>query len=170
LNRQMTTFKPIKISYLWDRKNFENSFENAYKYQFQHSAKRYIGWFFVALAQFGVVAALKGGSVALLMFSTLLLFYWYVGKKWLVKRRAKAQFENSPFKDKNIEITVNEKGLEQNGLFTPWEQIEGVVGMGDAIMLYQDGKSYYIPENGFASVEEKSRFKALAKEKGKFYA
>ena len=51
--------KPIKISYIWNQENVENLFEASYKYQFNNSAKRFIGWFFIALLQYGIVIALK---------------------------------------------------------------------------------------------------------------
>ena len=51
----MSIFKPIEITYSWDRENFEKAFTKSYTHQFKNSARRYVGWFFVALAQFGVI-------------------------------------------------------------------------------------------------------------------
>jgi hypothetical protein len=165
----MNISNPIQISYIWDQENFEKSFENAYTYHYKNSYRRYLGWFFIALAQFGVVAALKKGHVGLLMLSTILILYWYVGKKWLVKKRALSSFEKSPLKNKMITLTVSEEGIDQNGTFIPWDEIEGVVDAGEDLMLYLSGKSYYIPSSGFEGIEAKSRFKTIAKEKGKLY-
>ncbi len=166
---QTSTFKPIEISYTWDKENFEKAFSNSYTHQFKNSARRYIGWFFVALAQFGVVAALKGGSVGLLMLATLLLLYWYVVKKWLVHQRALKAFENSPLKDSEIKLTINEDGVIQNGTLIPWDKIQGLVPVEDDILLYYLQKAFYIPANAFKSLEEKSALKRLAKEKGKLF-
>ena len=165
----MNTSKPITISYLWDRENFEKSFENAYRWQYKNSARRYIGWLFIAMAQFGVVAALKQGQIGLLMLSTILLFYWYVGKKWLVRRRAVAAFENSPLKDTHIRLKADERGIEQEGRLISWEEIDGVVEAGEDMMLYLGGKSHYLPGSGFESLEAKSRLKSIARSKGKLY-
>ncbi len=165
----MSTFNPIEISYKWDRENFEKAFSNAYTHQYKNSARRYIGWFFVALAQFGVVGALKGGSVGLLMLSTILIFYWYVGKKWLVHKRASKAFENSPLKNTLIKLQIGDKDIKQNDTILPWEKIQGLVPVEDDILLYQADKTFYIPSNAFKSVEDKSRLKSLAKDKGKFF-
>jgi len=166
----MNTFKPIRIVYRWDRDNFEKSFERAYTYHYKNSARRYIGWLFIAMAQFGVVAALKKGSVALLMFSTLLILYWYVVKKWLLKRRALQNFENSPFKDQKIELVATKEGIARGKEFIPWEEIDGIVPAGESLMIYQQGQEFYIPADAFENIEAMSRFKSIAREKGKLYA
>jgi len=165
----MSISKPIKISFVWDRENLLKAFESAYRYHYTHSARRYIGWLFVALAQFGVVAALKKGAFGLLLFSTILLLYWYVVKKALLKQRALKAFAHSPLKDRRISFEVSEAGIMQEGVMTPWERIEGVVPSGEGVMLYQEGREYYIPAGAFGGVEAMSRFKSLAREKGKLY-
>ncbi len=162
--------KPIAVSYIWNRENIEKLFEASYKYQFENSRKRYIGWFFIALMQYGIVVALKKEAFAILLFTTIVLFYWYYGKKWIAYRRAKKSFEASEFKDKEIKLTVDKNGFE---LITPifehwsWNEIDEVVSLGDDIMLYKCPNFHYIPASGFSSMEEKNRFKRLAKVKGK---
>jgi hypothetical protein len=165
----MSTSEPIVISYRWDRENFEKAFENAYSYHYKHSLRRYIGWLFVAMTQFGVVFALKGGHFGLLLFSTILVLYWYVIKKWLVKRRALRAFEHSSLKDSTITLIADEEGITQADVSVPWEEIRGIVVSDEVLMLYLKNKEYYIPENAFGSIEAKSRFKSIAKEKGKLF-
>jgi len=165
----MNISDPITITYTWDRENFEKAFTHAYEHQFKHSARRYIGWLFIAMAQFGVVAALKGGSIGLLMLSTILVLYWYFIKKWLLHRRAVASFERSAFKDTQLMLHVTEEGIVQNGTVVPWEEIQGVVPVGDAVLLYYKDKMFYIPERAFTSLEEKSRLKSLAKKKERYF-
>ena len=157
------------ISYVWDRDNFEKSFESAYTYHYKNSARRYIGWLFIAMAQFGVVAALKKGQVGLLMLSTLLILYWYVVKKWLLRQRAIRSFENSPLRDKKITLTVTDEAIEQDGQKIAWDAVEGVESAGGDLILYHGGKSFYIPQKAFPSPEALSRFKSIAKSKGKLY-
>ena len=60
--------KPIKISYIWNRENVESLFEASYKYQFENSGKRFIGWLFIALLQYGIVLALKKDAFAIALF------------------------------------------------------------------------------------------------------
>jgi len=174
----MNMSKPIKISYIWNRENIDKLFEASYKYQFNNSAKRFIGWFFVALLQYGVVVALKKDAYAILLFSTIMLFYWYYGKKWIAKRRAYKSFENSKFKDKKIEISIGNDGFSlasfgaeasdsKTNEHWSWDEVQEVIVLGDDIMLYKHPHFHYIPSNGFESIEEKSRFKSLVKKYGR---
>ncbi len=157
----------IEISYIWDEKNFQRLFNEAYNYQFKNSPRRYIGWLFIAMAQFGVVAALKKGSIALLLFSTILIFYWYFLKKMIVKKRAYREFLHSLLKDKKIKLYADEEGIEQAGVKLSWDEIKEVIPIEDDILIVAGNKSYYIPSNGFKSIEERNSFKKLAKAHGK---
>ena len=170
--------KPIKVSYLWNRANVEKLFDASYKYQFNNSGRRFIGWFFVALLQYGVVVALKKDAFAILLFSTIMLFYWYYGKKWIARRRVEKSFENSPFKDKKIEMTIGNNGFSlapfgakasdsKTSEHWSWDEVQEVIVLGDDIMLYKHPHFHYIPANGFESIEEKSRFKSLVKKYGR---
>jgi len=161
---------PITISYIWNQSNIDKLFEASYKYQFEHSRKRYVGWLFIAIMQFGVVAALKKGAFELLLFATIMVIYWYYGKKIIAKQRAKRSFENSEFKDKKIEMRIDEQGFH---ILLPyqeewsWEDIQEVVVLGEDIMIYKYPNFHYIPASGFASMEDKSRFKTLVKKYGR---
>ena len=166
---QMSTFNPIEISYIWDKENFEKAFSRSYTHQFKHSARRYVGWFFIALAQFGVVAALKGGSVGLLMLSTILILYWYGIKKWLVHRRAVAVYEKSALKNSQITLQISDEGIKQNTMFVSWEDLKGLVPIEDDILLYYGENAFYISANAFQSIEDRSALKCLVKEKGRLF-
>jgi hypothetical protein len=159
--------KPIEINYTWNQENVERLFDASYKYQFNHSGKRFIGWLFIALLQYGVVVAFKKDAFAVLLFSTIMLAYWYYGKKVIAKKRAHKAFEKSPFKEKKIEMQINEDGfvlLSPNQEQWSWDEVQEVIILEDDIMLYKHPHFHYIPLNGFASIEEKSRFKKMARE------
>jgi len=166
---QMNIFKPIEISYIWDKENFEKAFTKSYNHQFKNSVRRYVGWFFVALAQFGVVAALKGGSIGLLLLATILILYWYVIKKWLIHQRAIKAYENSALKNSQIKLYISENGIKQDNALITWQEIQGLVPIEDDILLYYKEKAFYIPSNAFTSIEVKSTLKSLAKEKGRLF-
>jgi hypothetical protein len=159
---------PIAIQYVWNRKNVEKLFDSSYKYEFNHSAKRYIGWLFIALMQFGVVFALKKGAFELLLFSTIVLFYWYYGKKIIARRRAEKSFEKSTFRDKTIHMEVDENGFviksHEGRTQWSWDEVDEIVPLDDDIMIYKYPYFHYIPSNGFSSIEDKSNFKKMAKE------
>ena len=162
--------KAISIQYQWNQENLNRLFEASYAYQFNHSKRRFIGWFFIALLQYGVVVAFKKEAFAILLFASIILFYWYYGKKWIAKKRAIKSFEESEFKDKEIKLTVDEEGFE---LIAPkkehwnWDEIDEVVSLGDDIMIYKHPNFHYIPSSGFKSLEEKSQFKSIAKKHGR---
>ena len=165
----MSIFKPIDIVYTWDKENFEKAFSKSYVHQFKNSPRRYVGWFFIALAQFGVVAALKGGSIGLLMLATILILYWYVVKKWLVHQRAMKTYESSALKNSQIKLQITQEGIQQNDTLISWEELKGLVPIEDDILLYYRDKAFYIPSNAFKSIEDKSALKSLAKEKGRLF-
>lgn len=166
---QMSIFNPIEISYIWDRENFEKAFSKSYTHQYKNSARRYVGWLFVALAQFGVVASFKGGSIGLLMLATVLILYWYVIKKWLVHQRAIKAYENSALKNRKISLRITQEGIKQDDTFISWEELKGLVPVEDDILLYYRDKAFYIPLSAFKSIENKSALKSLAKEKGRLF-
>ncbi len=164
-------YEPVNITYTWNRENVEKLFDTSYSYLFKHSSRRYIGWLFIAILQFGVVAALKKGSIAILLFSSIVLLYWYYGKKLIARRRALNSFERSPFRDKKIEINVSDKGFDIRGTEEPvhwsWEEIDEVIPAGDDILLFKNPNFHYIPSSGFSSLEMKSAFKSLARKHDK---
>jgi len=116
-----------------------------------------------------ILAALKGGSIGLLMLSSILILYWYVIKKWLVHQRAIRVYENSALKNRQISLEVTEEGIRQDDTFISWEEIKGLVPVEDDILLYYRDKAFYIPSSAFSSIEEKSALKSLAKEKGRLF-
>jgi hypothetical protein len=158
--------KPIQISYTWNKENVESLFEASYKYQFNHSAKRFVGWFFVALLQYGVVLALKKDAFAILLFATVMLVYWYYGKKIIAKKRAENSFEKSDFKNQKIKISIDDDGfalLMPNQEQWSWDDIQEIILLEDDIMLYKYPNFHYLPSKAFASIEDKSQFKKMAK-------
>ncbi len=162
---------PVMIRYRWSRENVEKLFDASYRYQFTHSSRRYIGWFFIVVLQFAVVAALKKGAIGLLLFTTLVLLYWYYGKKLIARRRALRSFESSPLKEEMIKIAADENGLTigsgEGDQHWRWEEIDMVTSLEDAVVIYKAPHAHYIPAGGFTSIEEKSRFKSLARVQGK---
>ena len=161
----------IRIRYVWNRENVEKLFESSYRYLFEHSVRRYIGWFFIALLQFGIVAMYKKGAPGLMLFASLALIYWYGLRKWLARRRALRSWEHSPWRDQAIRIIADEDGLEihspNSGEQWSWEEIDGVVPLGEDILLLREPHLHYIPASGFGSIEARSAFKSLAKRYGK---
>ena len=163
----MITSKKIEISYIWDEDNFNKAFNRSYEYEYKNSPRRYIGWFFIALSQLGVIFAFRRGTFGLLLFSSLVLLYWYIIKRYLVKNRALKEFRRSPLKDKKITLRVDEKGVYQEENFISWDEIGGALVINKDIFLYIDKKPYYIPKSGFKSDEDRNCFVNLLRTKDK---
>jgi len=163
--------EPIRIEYVWNRENVARLFEASYRYLFDHSVRRYIGWFFIALLQFGLVAMFKKQAPGLMMFASLALIYWYLGRKWLARRRAMRSWEASPFRDQTVRIEADDEGLEIHSEVGAeqwsWDEIDAVVGLGEDVLLLRAPHLHYIPASGFGSMEARSAFKTLAKRHGK---
>ena len=70
-------FEPIYIEYTWTKELFLKASKSAYDYELKNSPKRFLGWIFIAMAQFGVVMAMIKGAGGLLILSTIFLIYWY---------------------------------------------------------------------------------------------
>lgn len=157
----------ITLRYRYDRTNALRLFESSYRYLFTRSYRRYVGWLFVALLQFGVVAALKQGRFGLMLFSSIVLVYWYGVKKLLAKRRALASYEHSPLKESLISLVVDEKGIrishDKGETFWRWEEIDDIVYAGEDILIYKQPLFYYVPSTAFPSIGVKNAFKRLAK-------
>ena len=161
--------KVVKLDFIWDEEVAKKSFDELYKYEFNHSAKKYIGWIFIALLQFGVVGAFKKGDASLLIFSTVVLAYWYIFKKMIAKRLFLKRFENDPLKDKEIILKADEKGLhfKNQNIFWKWDEIESLEDVKNGLLLIKYPNHYFIPLNAFKSFEDKNDFKMLYKESKK---
>ena len=157
--------KIIKLDFVWDKETARKSFDELYRYEFNHSSKKYIGWLFIALLQFGVVATFKKGDISLLIFSTVVLSYWYILKKMIAKKLYLKRFENDPLKDKKIVLEADENGLhfKSHNTFWKWSEIESIEDVKNGLLLIKYPNHYFIPLNAFKSFEDKNDFKMLYK-------
>ncbi len=156
----------IKLKYRWDLKNFLKASKEANDYEYRHSIKRYIGWFFIALTQFGVVATIKQGSVGLLLISTILVLYWYFFRWKLREAVIKKSF--SKLKDVEFIVTIDEDSIKINDSKLLWEQIEKVVNLESGFMLSFNREYLFLPKSAFSSLEEIEEFIKLAKAKSNY--
>jgi len=145
-----------KIKFSWDEESAKSSFEELYRYEFNHSAKRYIGWFFIALLQYGIVGAILKGKIAILIFATVMLFYWYYGKKYIAKKRFLKDNKNK----KDISIMVDDDGITfEDGTKWLWSEIDKVEDVAKGLLIIKHPKHYFLPSKAFSSFEEKTFIK-----------
>ena len=156
--------KPIKISYLWDKNLAIQSSKDIYEYELKNSNKRYIGWFFIALSQFGVVSALKHNAYGLLVISTILLIYWYM-LRWPIRNFfINRSFNKSNFANKKIELEATKEAiLSDKKVQIPYDSIKKFIQLDNAIVIYHTLGTIYLPNSAFESSKDRTAFKSYIK-------
>ena len=160
---------PLKMAYLWDEQTYIDASKHAYTYELKHSHKRFLGWIFIALTQFGVVSVMKGGGAGLLLLSGLLVTYWYLLRWQLRKSMLLKNFAHSSNANQQFQIDANEEEIHINGTKIAWENILEAVSLKSGFLLYYDATFIYIPSQAFKDIEDKNSFATLAKEKVTHY-
>ena len=149
----------IEINYIWDQKLALESAKILYDYELKNSNKKYLGWFFIALLQFGVVGALKHNAYGLLSISTILVVYWY-NFRWPIRKYfIKKTFLKSPFANKKIKLVATDKYLQiDENSQIQYNDIKKYEQLDKGIFLdYQSG-TIFLPNKAFSIVEDKNRF------------
>jgi len=153
----------VLLSYTWNRETFLEASQIAYNYEMKHSPKRFLGWVFIAMTQFGVVAAMKKGAVGLLVISTFLVIYWYAFR-WKVRQLLLLrQFEKSPMKDQPFHIAADESGLHLEAMTISWDQVKHIVSVEKGFLIYADETFLFFPTHAFANEDDKNSFAVMAK-------
>ena len=161
--------KPIHISYIWDKETYLKASEIAYKYELKHSPKRFLGWIFIAMTQFGVVQTMKGGAIGLLLLSSILVIYWYYFRWQIRKKLLLKNFDTSNNANHQFKIIADDEGLNIDNVNIKWSNILEVVSFDDGFLLYYNDTFIFFPTKAFESIEEKNRFASLAKSKVQNY-
>ena len=159
----MNTFKEIKIKYKWDRENFLKASEIVYNYELKNSPKRFLGWIFIALSQFGVVMAMKKGAIGLLAISTILILYWYSFRWKIRKYFINKTFDKLPNANQNFSIIAKKEGLYLNDKKINWSNILEIISLKEGVLLYIDKNFLFFPKESFKNFEEKKYFLEFVK-------
>lgn len=158
----MTTSK-LSISYKWDKNTYIQGSKSLYYDLLRNSPKRFIGWFFIGLSQFGLVAFYKKGAFGLLLISTVFLLYWYILRWPLRKLILLNAFNKSPLKDKMIQIELDDKYISINQNQIKWSDIQRVLLENVGFLLYYNDEFIFIPKNAFDNENEKEFLKIIKK-------
>ncbi len=156
----MNTLK-LEISYKWDKKTYLLGSKSLYLDLLKNSPKRYIGWFFIALSQFGLVAFYKKGAFGLLLISTIFLIYWYFLRWQIRKILLLNAFKRSPLRDKTILINMDLEGIRINENKILWNDITRVLLEDTGVLLYYEDNFIFIPNTAFNDKDKKIFFKFL---------
>ena len=157
----------IEINFIWNQDLALKTSKLYYDYDMRHSNKRYIGWFFVGLVQFGIVGALKHDSYGLLYASTFLVLYWYYGRWYLRKRMLLNFYKKKSSKNAHIHFIVNDDGLHGDNDLISWNDIHKVIKLDEGILIQSAQNTLFFEDSAFKSSDDRMNFIAIAKEKGK---
>ena len=159
--------KPIEVSFEWNKELALKTSKLYYDYDMRHSSKRYVGWFFVALVQFGIVGALKHDSYGLLYLSTFLVGYWYYGRWFLRKRMLERYYDKNNPQNLQIEFRIDENGLHGKEKNISWDEILKVIELQEGVLVQAKENALFFANAAFKKEDDKTRFLKMAKEKGK---
>ena len=159
--------KSIELSLHWNQEEALKASKVIYDYDMRHSLKRYIGWLFIAMMQFGIVAALKYNAYGLLLVSSLFVLYWYYGRWWLRSRLVWRYYQKKGLQDSILHIRCEESGITIQSRFIPWEDIFSVVDTKSALLVQSKEEPLYIPYSSFDDVDDLQKCLQFLKEKGK---
>ena len=159
--------KQIEIDFIWNPELALKTSKLYYDYDMRHSYKRYIGWFFVGLVQFGIVGALKHESYGLLYASTFLVLYWYYGRWYLRKRMLLNFYKKKSPKNIHIHFIVNEDGLKGDDDMISWNDIHKIIKLDEGILIQTTQNTLFFDNSAFKSSDGRVNFLAIAKGKGK---
>jgi len=158
-----------KLVLKWDEDTYLKGAKVAYDIMMKTTFRRYVGWFFIALVQFGVVAMFRGGSYGLLLLSTLLIIYWY-GIRWPMRKVAlKRFFHKSPFAGQVLNVSPVDDGLCINDKCVPWSSFKYVFATKDGYLLDMEEGYLFIPKKHFNSSEERKKLSSILREKVEQY-
>ena len=160
----MNMSKNIEIEYLWTKELFLQASRATYEFELRHSPKRFLGWFFIIMTQFGVVGALKKDAYGLLLVSSVLVVYWYFFRWRIRKLLISKTYNNSTAKETQFSMQAKKDGLSVNGTLLRWKEITEAVSLKEGFLLYYGDTFLYIPKSAFKSVEQKDLFSHLAKD------
>ncbi|BBG65281.1 hypothetical protein NNO_0578 [Hydrogenimonas sp.] len=155
----------LKLTLKWDEESFMEGAKLAYDYEMKESWRRYVGWFFIALTQFGVVGAVRYGAIGLLLVSTLLVTYWYF-LRWPLRRSALRRFfKKLPNAGREITLEVESGGLCVDEVCVPWSSFRRVIASSKGYLLDMGDAFLYLPREIFPDSESRNSFVAVLKEK-----
>ena len=156
----------ITLSFRWTKDIYMEAGEFAYDYKMNHTPKKYMGWLFIALLQFGVVGALLKGKMAILLLSTILLVYWYYLKKRIEKSILQRNFDKEEDANKILDIIINSEHITINGKKIIWSDIAQIISGEKGYLLDHIDGFLFFPAKEFKKEEDKTAFIKLAKKHG----
>ena len=159
--------KDIEISFEWSRELAIKASKMYYEYDMRNSAKRYIGWLFVALTQFGMVGALKHDSFGLLYISTFLVLYWYYGRWYIRKFMIDRYYNRVDLDRRDVVFYLRDDGLHSEDNLISWNEIFKVVRFDSDVLIHTSTNTLFFQRASFKSYDDLEKFLEIMRDKGK---
>jgi len=129
-----------------------------YEYEYKNSFKRYLGWFFIALLQFGVVALIKKGNAALFLISSILVIYWYF-LRWPIRKYLYLKVIKSSKLDKYpIKVIFSDNGIVINNSTISWEKITKILNSDIGLLIFIGKEFILVPKEAIKDKKELIEF------------
>jgi len=157
----------IELELPWSEAEAMKASKLYYDYDMRHSAKRYIGWLFVAMVQFGIVGALKHDAYGLLFISTFLVAYWYYGRWFLRKGMIRRFYKQHHQDNTHLTMQISQEGVSVNGTLIGWDEVLKVLHLEEGYLLQTEQGTLFIENRYFTNSRDKVLFETWAKEKEK---
>jgi len=154
----------VTFELLWSEESAIRASKLYYDYDMKNSAKRYIGWLFVALVQFGIVGALKHNSYGILFVATFLVAYWYYGRWYLRAGMIKRFYKKHHSEDELLKIEIDAKKIALNTQVIPWEEVERVIELEEGFILQTLTNTLFFENTLFKKGSDKMEFRRFASE------
>jgi len=155
----------MKLDLHWSEDLFMEGAKLAYDYEMKHSWRRYVGWLFIAMTQFGVVGAVRYGENGLLLISTILVVYWYF-LRWPLRKVALRRFFRKLSKGgSNMALELRDEGICIDEVCMPWSSFRRVVASSIGYLLDMGETFLYLPRSIFPDSESRNRFVGVLKDR-----
>jgi len=159
--------KGVEVKFTWSKDLAIKASKLYYDYDMRTSSKKYVGWLFIALMQFGVVGALKHDSFGLLFVSTFFVVYWYY-IRWFVRKRMIIKFyDKSGLDARDVVFVLEDDGLHYNDSVIDWDNIFKVVKFDDGILIQTIDSTLFFQRESFKSYKDVQRFMEMMKNRDK---
>jgi len=153
----------VTIKIPWSKSLFLEGAKVIYDYDMRHSWRRYFGWFLIALSQFGVVMAMKGGAIGLLLLSTILIIYWY-SLRWSFRKRLLERFFDKEEREAKLNISLSKEGVAIDKKILPWESFKRAIITDNSYLLEINSNRFlYLPYRFFSDKDRALASKIIFK-------
>jgi len=157
----------IDIKFTWSKDLAIKASKLYYDWDMKTSSKRYIGWFFIAMMQFGVVGALKYDSFGILFVSTFLVIYWYY-IRWFVRKQMIVKFyDKSGLDAKDVVFSLRDDGLFYGDVVINWDNIQKVIRFDDGILVQTKDSTLFFQKEAFVCYDDMQKFIDIMKKRDK---